>query len=93
MIIPDEKVKEVEEKFRLVYEYKQDAKSSNASANEVLSMVADLLDTERSKASMKHWKKAVKKSFKEWIDRKMGDNSGDDASVLTAQLVMKEQDE
>jgi hypothetical protein len=92
MIIPDEKVKEVEEKFRLIYEYKQDAKNSNASANEIVAMVADLLDTEKSKASTKHWKKAVKKSFKEWLDRNMGDNSGDDASVLTAQLVMKEQE-
>lgn len=89
MIIPDELVEDVEKKFRVVYTYKDEAKEANRSATEVINEIADLLDKEKTKASKKHFKKVAKKAYTEWVARNMGDNSSDDASVITTQIFLK----
>ena len=66
MIIPDEMVDEADKVFRMVYDYKEDAKQANASATDALNRLADMLDKEHTKASIKKFRKAVKKAWKEW---------------------------
>jgi len=90
MIIPDEKIDEVDKMFRVVYTYKDDAKQANASATETLNRIAEMLDTEHTKTSAKHWKKVAKKAYKDWVDKNSGDNSSDDASVVVTQLALRE---
>lgn len=90
MIIPEEMVTEAEKVFRMVYDYKEDAKQSNASATEALNNLAGMIDKEHSKASIKRMKKAVRKAWKEWKELNEGDTSGDDASVLVTQLRLKD---
>lgn len=87
MIIPDELREELDVKFRTIYEYKEEAKEANRSASDMLAQVADLLDKEKSKASIKHFKKVARKAWKDWYDRNVGDTSTDDAQIVVASLV------
>ena len=91
MIIPEEVATEVDKLFGIAYDYKEDAKQSNASANEALDRVADLLDKEKTKKSIKHYKKVARKAYKERIERIMGDNSTDDASMLVTAVMPKDE--
>ena len=87
MIIPEELMEVLDQKFRTIYEYKEEAKEANRSASEMLNEVADLLDKEKTKATIKHFKKVARKAWKDWHDRNIGDTSTDDAQTIVAGLV------
>jgi hypothetical protein len=86
VIIPDEKIGEVEKFFRVIHDYKAEAKAANSSATETFTHVAELLDVEQTKASKKKWKKIVKKAFKEWLDRVIGDTTSNEATEIASRI-------
>ena len=94
MLIMDEVTTEVVEKtFRVVYDLKSESKMANSTATEKLNELANVLSPDKSKYGIKRYKKIVKKSFKEWVDRTMGDRTSDDAIAIADKIVGGEDNE
>ena len=90
MIIDSANKEQIEKGFRIIFDYKEDAKQSNASASEQFNSLAEITSADKTKEGIKRQKKVLNKAYKEWQESIKQDDTIDDAIIIVEMLRKEE---